>query len=380
MARVLILGGGFGGVAAAVSLSKQLAPDDEITLVDKRDKFFFGFRKTWAFLGTAPMAEGMRPLKALEHHGVSVRQGTIESIDPGTRSATVDGERLEADAIIVALGAQAKRESMPGLSQYGLNFYDPLNIETEASRLAEFEGGRVAIVLPSMPYPCPPAPFETALLLSEYFSSNEVEAEIHVYSPKPMSLPVIGESGCSVLEERLSQEGIAFHPLHPVESIESGKVRFETATAAYDLLIGIPGHICPPVVVDSGLTNGSAWVKVDSRTLETDFPGVYAVGDVVSIPLADGKKTLPKAGVFAEAHAKVAAERIAASLRGESAQANYDGTGYCFLEVGNGKAMLVKGDFLAEPHADVQLAEPATEHYQAKVDFEQSRLSDWFPV
>jgi sulfide:quinone oxidoreductase len=100
---------------------------------------------------------------------------------------------------------------------------------------------------------------------------------------------------------------------------------------------------------------------------------------MVSIPLVDGK-ALPKAGVFAEAQAKVAAERIAASLRGESPSATYDGAGYCFLEVGKGEAMLVKGNFLTEPHADVQLAEPAAEHYQAKVDFERSRLSDWFPA
>jgi sulfide:quinone oxidoreductase len=194
-----------------------------------------------------------------------------------------------------------------------------------------------------------------------------------------MSLPIIGESGCSVLEGKLSQKGITFHPMHTVESIEAGNVRFETATAAYDLLIGIPGHVCPKIVVDSGLTDGGGWAKADSRTLETDFPGVYAIGDMVSIPLVDGK-ALPKAGVFAEAQAKVAAERIAASIRGESPSATYDGAGYCFLEVGKGKAMLVKGNFLAEPHADVQLAEPTTEHYQAKVDFEHSRLSDWFPA
>jgi len=379
MASILILGGGFGGVAAAVSLSKQLAPDDEITLVDRRDSFFVGFRKIWAFLGIAPLSEGMRPLKALEHHGISVRQATIESIDPGTRSTTVDGERLTADAMIVALGAQAQPESMPGLSQYGLNFYDPLNIEAVADKLAAFKGGRVAIVLPNLPYPCPPAPFEAALLLSEYFSANAVDAEIHVYSPKPMSLPIIGESGCSVLEGKLSQEGITFHPSHIVESIEAGKVRFETATAAYDLLIGIPGHVCPKIVVDSGLTGGGAWAKADSRTLETDFPGVYAIGDMVSIPLVDGK-ALPKAGVFAEAHGKVAADRIVASLRDESSSATYDGAGYCFLEVGKGEAMLVKGNFLTEPHADVQLAGPAAEHYQAKVEFEHGRLSDWFPA
>ena len=377
MASVLILGGGFGGVAAAVSLSKRLTSDDPITLVDRRESFFFGFRKTWAFLGTAPLVEGTRPLKALERHGIEVLKGTIESIDPGTRSAVVDGERLDSDAMIVALGAQAKPESMPGLTEHGLNFYDPLNLDAAAAKLAAFDGGRVAIVISNLAYPCPPAPYETALLLVEYFSAKSVEAEIHVYSPKPMSLPVLGETSCSVLEGRLSEQGIVFHPMHTVEKIEEHQVRFETTADPYDLLIGIPGHVCPQVVVDSGLTNGGAWVKVDSRTLETGHDGVYAVGDVVSIPLADGKP-LPKAGVFAEAQAKVAAARIASRLTGEAPTAAYDGSGYCFLEVGHKEAMLVSGNFLAEPHPDVQLAEPAAEHFEAKVELERSRLSEWF--
>ena len=377
MASVLILGGGFGGIAAAVSLSMRLTPDDPITLVDRRESFFFGFRKTWAFLGTSPLAEGMRPLKALERHGIEVRQGTIESIDPGSRSAVVDGERLDSDAMIVALGAQAKPVSMPGLTEHGLNFYDPPNLDAAAAKLAAFDGGRVAIVLPSSPYPCAPAPFETALLLVEYFSAKSVEAEIHLYSPKPMSLPVLGKASCSVLEERLSEKGIVFHPMHTVEKIEEHKVRFETTADPYDLLIGIPGHVCPQVVVDSGLTNGGAWVKVDSRTLETGHDGVYAVGDVISIPLADGKP-LPKAGVFAEAQAKVVAARTTSRLTGEAPTAAYDGSGYCFLEVGHEEAMLVSGNFLAEPHPDVQLTEPAAEHFEAKVELERSRLSEWF--
>lgn len=377
MAKVLVLGGGFGGVAAAFSLSKRLTKDDQITLVDRQEFFYFGFRKTWAFLRSSPMGEGMRPLKSLEGHGIEVRRGRIESIDPGSRSAMVDGELLESDAMIVALGAQWKPETMPGLTEFGLNFYDGLSLDHTAGRLAAFEGGRVAIVIPNLPYPCSPAPYELALLLKEYFSAKSVEAEIHVYSPKPISLPVLGESGCSVLEGSLSEAGIVFHPMHTVDKIEERKVRFETTVDPYDLLIGIPGHVCPPVVMDSGLTNGGAWAKVDSRTLETDYDGVYAVGDVVSITLADGKP-LPKAGVFAEAHAKVAADRITSRLRGETPKATYDGSGYCFLETGNGKAMLVSGNFLAEPRPEVQLAQPAAEHLESKVELERSRLLEWF--
>ena len=104
---------------------------------------------------------------------------------------------------------------------------------------------------------------------------------------------------------------------------------------------------------------------------------MYAIGDVISIPLADGKP-LPKAGVFAEAQAKVVAARTTSRLTGEAPTAAYDGSGYCFLEVGHEEAMLVSGNFLAEPHPDVQLTEPAAEHFEAKVELERSRLSEWF--
>ncbi|MFQ5942645.1 MAG: NAD(P)/FAD-dependent oxidoreductase [Anaerolineales bacterium] len=377
MARVLILGGGFGGVATAVTLRKQLGSSHEITLVDQRESFAFGFRKTWAFIGTSPMADGSRPLMGLQRLGIDVIRGTIESIEPANRSAIVDGKQLLADSLVVALGAQAKPGAVPGFVEHGVYFYD-LTAVGEAHRcLQEFEGGRVAIVILGLPYPCPPAPYETALLMKENFAGRSLQAEIHVYSPQPMSLPVLGEAGCSAIEGRLAEAGIVFHPYHQVDRIESQQVVFGTGAAPFDFLIGIPVHASPEVVVASGLTEKGAWINVDPRTLETSHPDIYAVGDSVHIPLANGK-ALPKAGVFAEAQGLVVAKRIAAKLTGEAPAATFGGEGNCFLEVGAGKAMLVRGDFLAEPRPDVELLEASEVNYQAKLDFERTRLEAWF--
>ena len=118
--------------------------------------------------------------------------------------------------------------------------------------------------------------------------------------------------------------------------MEDGEIVFESGRLPYDLLLGVPPHRCPSVVVESGLAKDGGWVSVDSRTLETQFPGVYAIGDDVAVLMANGKP-LPKAGVFAEAEGRVAARHIAAALKGRESAATFEGKGGCFLEVGPGR-------------------------------------------
>lgn len=377
MRRVLILGGGFGGIAAALRLRQRLPPEDEIILVDRRPYFMVGFRKTWALIGASPMEEGQRPLAALERKGIRVIQGAITAIAPEARAAEVEGHRLEADALIVALGAELAPERMPGFQVHALNLYDAQAIPRAAEALRAFRGGRVVIGIFGVPYKCPPAPYEAALLLRGFFRQRGVNATIAVFTPQPMSLPVLGQVGCDVIEGRLADYDIAFLPNHQATAVEPGEVVFTTGRRPYDLLLGVPPHRCPQVVVQSGLTDGGEWVRVNPRTLETKFPGVYAVGDVVAIPMADGKP-LPKAGVFAEAEGEVVAERIAATFAGGESQAAFAGEGSCYLEVGDGEAMLVQGRFLADPAPQVTLLGPSRAYLEEKRAFEAERLRKWF--
>jgi sulfide:quinone oxidoreductase len=127
----------------------------------------------------------------------------------------------------------------------------------------------------------------------------------------------------------------------------------------------------------SGLVDQTGWVSVNPRTLETQFHGVYAIGDVVQISLANGKP-LPKAGVFAEAMGETVADRIAAEFSGEESEATFKGEGGCYLEVGADKAMMVRGHFLAEPEPEVTLTEPSPEYLNEKRLFETQRLQAWF--
>jgi len=377
MHRVIILGGGFGGVAAAHRLRARLPAEDEIVLVDRRPHFMVGFRKSWALAGLGTLEEGRRPLARLAAQGVTLLPADVTAIHPAERAIEAGGQRLEGDALIVALGAELAPERVPGFTTYAHNVYDPNDIPRAAEAVRNHQQGRVVLGVFGVPYKCPPAPYEMALLLADQFERLGRQVSIEVFTPMPVSMPLLNQVGCDAIEDRLASRGITFLPSHKATAVEPGRVVFGSGHRPFDLLLGVPPHRCPSVVVECGLTAGGDWVKVDAQTMETDFAGVYAAGDVVEIAMANGKP-LPKAGVFAEAMGEVAADRIAATLAGAQPQATFAGDGGCFLEVGGGQAMQVRGHFMAKPAPEVQLTEASPSMLKEKAAFEAARLARWF--
>ena len=377
MKRVLILGGGFGGIAAARRLKQKLDERDEVILVDRRDHFMVGFRKTWALTGLSPLEAGQRPLDSLTSLGIRVMQDAVTKIDPAARTAWMGDQRISADALVIALGAELAPETVPGFQEYAYNVYDPQDIPRAAQALKEFQGGRLLIGVFGIPYKCPPAPYEMALLIRESLAARAVQADIEVFTPQPVSMPLLGQAGCDIIESRLADNGIAFLPNRKATSVESGEVIFPNERRKFDLLFGVPPHRPPAVIRESGLVGESGWVAVNARTLETPFPGVYAVGDVVQIAMANGKP-LPKAGVFAEGMGEAVADRIAATLAGQEPEAVFHGEGGCYLEVGAGQAMMVKGHFMAVPDPEIELTEASPHLLEEKRSFESKRLQLWF--
>jgi sulfide:quinone oxidoreductase len=376
MHRVLVLGGGLGGIATAVALRSQLEPADEVVLVERRPNFVMGLRKNWALVGASSLTEGERPLAALRERGIEVLEATIDVIRPDAREAQVDGRTLAADALIVALGAERDPGRVPGFHEHAIDVYDTGANDTGAAAIDSFTGGRVVIGIFGVPYPCPPGPYELALLVNERLAARGVSGGIFVFTPQAGSLPVLGDAGCAAFDGRLANEGITLRTKTNATAIEAGAVVAADARIPFDLLLGVPPHRVPAVVTAAGLAEPGAWVKVNPATLETRFPGVYAIGDVTAIPLASGMP-LPKAGVFAHAQGEVVAARVADQLAGREPTATFDGHGMCFLETGHGRATMVRGNFYASP-PDVALAEASEEHLAAKHAFESERLAAWF--
>jgi sulfide:quinone oxidoreductase len=305
-----------------------------------------------------------------------VVHGKINEIFPTQLAVEVDTDRLAGDAMVVALGASRNPAAVPGFAEHAIDYYEPDTADRGAAAIRGFTGGRLVIGIFGAPYPCPPAPYELALLLAERFEAQHIPGGIFVFTPQPGSLPVLGDAACAAFDGRLAAAGISFRPKTQATAVEPGVVIAADVRIPFDLLVGVAPHRVPPVVAAAGLTGGSPWVHVNAATLETAFPGVYAIGDVTGIPLKNGMP-LPKAGAFAHAEGEVVAARIADWLAGREPTAVFTGEGTCFLETGSGRATTVSGDFYADPPA-VVMGEDSAASFAAKQAFEADRLKAWF--
>jgi sulfide:quinone oxidoreductase len=305
--------------------------------------------------------------------GVKFVQATVQSIDPVAKRVETDAGRFEGDVIVLALGADLDPSATPGLLEGGHEFYTVNGAFAARDVLAGFGGGRVIIGVLSTPFKCPPAPSETALLLHDNLVDRGLRdgCEISLVMDFPRPIPPSPEAS-SALVTAFADRGIEWHPRREVCELDpSRKVAIlrDGGEMAYDLFLGVPVHRAPAVVVESGMTV-DGWIPVDPLTLETSFPGVYAVGDVAAVGT-------PRAGVFAEGHAAVAAERIGALIRGTTTSAQYGGRGICYLEFGRDQVALVDVTFFGEQRTG-RLMGPSEAFAAEKVEFGSSRIKRWF--
>ena len=375
---IVILGAGVGGVATARALRKRLPTKHRIVLIDRERDHVFAPSLLWLMVGQRTADAITRPLARLTRRRIDVRVGNVEHIDPDKRTVSVSGESVAADYLVVALGAELDPASIPGLAQEGHNFYSRSGAESLWHALQTLRSGRVVVLTAAAAYKCPAAPYEGAMLIEDWYRKQGLRDRIQIdmYAAEPAPMGVAGPHVSNAVTALLSAKGISYHPDHQLTAVDAVQKRLTFAKGAetdFDVLAYVPPHRVPSVVRSSGLTGDSGWIAVDRHTLQTRWPNVYAIGDVVSIPLALGKP-LPKAGVFAHRQADVVAENIAHAIANEPQSARFVGHGECFIEIGDGKASFGGGDFYAEPKPAVSLRAPSWRWHLGKVWVEKSWL------
>lgn len=380
--HIIILGGGVGGLVAAHTLRKALPREHRITLIERDAGFTFAPSLLWLMTGGRTVDQISRPLDSLARKGIDVVCGEIERIDAARREVTLGGRTLVGNYLVIALGAEFAADTIPGLAQAGHNFYTLAGAEALRDALGRFDGGQLVVMTAAPAYKCPAAPYEAAMLLEYATRKRKIRerTRIDLYTAEPGPMGVAGPDVSKAVRGMVEAKGVTYHPEHQVTTVDPAVHRITFAngsTATYDLLAYVPPHRAPRVVRDSGLVGESGWIAVDRHTMATTLDGVYALGDVVSIPLTMGKP-LPKAGVFAHAEARIVANNIAHAITGKGRPAAFDGLGECFLESGDGKAGLGRGDFYAEPVPVMKLHAPARHWHAAKVLFEKDWLRRWF--
>jgi sulfide:quinone oxidoreductase len=384
----VILGGGFGGIAAANTLRRLAPKDHAIVVVDRAPRFHVGAGKTWIMLGERTFEEISQNRTALLEPGVRFLQLDATAIDIAHRKVATRAETLAWDYLVIALGADVNEAGVPGLAEAAHTFYTVAGAERLKPALDEFAGGEVAFLIAKTPFKCPPAPYEAAMLLHHAFERRGLRARtrIAIYTVEGAPMATAGPEMGNHIKAELAQRGIAFHPQKKPVRVDAGarRIAFEDGTeAGYELLIAVPPHEAPKVVRDAGLVNASGWIPVDPQTLEVksaDTGGrVYAAGDVVVVPLPGRYKpdlplVLPKAGVFAQQHGEVIGHQIAARLKGTAPDASFGGVGYCYLETGGGRAVKADGAFFELPHPVMRKQPPDEAQMRDKLDWVARQL------
>jgi sulfide:quinone oxidoreductase len=345
-----------------------------VTLIDKNDAFVFGYSKLDVMFGRTTLDEVRLSYRDIAKPGVRFLQEMITAIDPETRLVTTDHGVHEADYLVIALGADYDFDATPGLAEGGNEFYSVAGAERLGELLPTFSQGRALVGVCGAPFKCPPAPSEAALLLHDYFSTRGVRDGCEISFVIPFSTPIPPSPDTSrALVGAFAERDIEFVPEHRVSSLDPTRqvaVLDDGSELPYDLFLGVPKHRAPEVVLASGLAE-DGYVPVNPKTLETRFPGVYAVGDVATIGV-------PKAGVFSEGAARVVAASLIARLQAGDQPGAYDGLGSCYIEFGAGRVGRVDVDFLSGPKPTGTFHEPSVALVAEKQYFGSSRSARWF--
>lgn len=378
----VVLGGGVGGLVTATELRKRLPAQHRIVLVDREEQHVFAPSLLWMMIGQRRPEQISRPLSRLNRKGIEVIRGEIKSIDAENRRVEVGDQTLTADYLVISLGADLAPAAIPGLAESGHNFYTVEGAQSLHQALSTFQGGKVVVMTAAPGYKCPAAPYEAAMLIEYYLRKRKLRdrTQVDLYAAEPGPMMTAGVEMSKAVRGMVESKNVTYHPEHQVKQVDTAQrvVEFNDGSQApFDLLAYVPPHRAPKVVKDAGLTGESGWVGVDKHTLQTRFPQVYAIGDVVGIPLPMGKP-LPKAGVFAHAQGEVVANNIALAITGQGKSTQFLGKGQCFVEIGDGRAGIGQTDFYAEPRPQAQMRPPGYFWHFGKVLFEKHWLWKWF--
>ncbi len=351
MIRILIVGGGTGGLSTAnhlaMNLRKEIKENSvKIILLNKEKRHYYqpGFLEIPFNLMREN--ETYRDLSRLSVNGIELISENAIKIDLDGKFVQTENQKISFDYIVIATGVDYDYERIPGLKDGTENFYDLENSIKLKQKLNSFKGGTVFVGVSSLPYKCAPAPLETVFLLNDLFRKKHIRDRVKIIYSYPIG-GVFPNKGVSDFAMKLfEQKGIESRINSVMKSVDPSKkeITFENGDRiSYDLAITVPPHVGAKVIRDSAIGNVDGWINVDKFTLEiSGKENAFAIGDATALQVS-------KAGSVADAQAIVVAERIGQKIRGMEPEALYDGTGGAIFLTGMGKASMLSSNYERPP-------------------------------
>jgi sulfide dehydrogenase [flavocytochrome c] flavoprotein subunit len=322
-ARVVIIGGGFGGATAAKYIRK-LDPTIQVTLIDSKSQYTTCPGSNWVFGGIQNIASLSLNYQSLSnHYGVNLVHQKVTSIDPEKHLVTLsDRQKIRYDRLIVSPGIDFRWDTIEGHNESSTDLIPHawkagsqttlLNNQLRAMK----NGGTVIICAPPNPFKCPPGPYERASMIAYYLKKHKPKSKILILDPKSkfskQGLFIQGWEKHYRFGSNNSMIEWLSIPDNPVTNIDVSNKIVETDFGdkfKADVLNYIPAQKAAHIAEKTGLCDQSGWCPVTHNSSEsTLLPDIHVIGD------ASNYSPLPKSAFAANSEAKVCAFAVVSLL------------------------------------------------------------------
>jgi len=353
MRQLLVLGAGTAGTMVVNKLRRRLGEDWQVTVVEQSDLHYYQPGYLFLPFGAYAPADVVQATRRFIPDGVDLVHAEIDRVLPDENAVLLtDGRRLTYDFLVVATGTSPRPDQTEGMLDGGQwresihEFYTFEGALALRKKLEDFPGGRVVVHVAEMPIKCPVAPLEFVFLAEAYFRGRGMRDQVELVYVTPLpgafTKPIASQRLGGLLDERK----IALEADFVVERIDSDAravVSFDEREVPFDLLVTVPVNMGADFVARSGMGDELNYIPVDRHTLlSSSHDNVFAVGDASDIPAS-------KAGSVAHFSVEVFVDNFLEHAAGRPMTGRFDGHANCYVETGDGKALLIDFNYDTEP-------------------------------
>ena len=353
MKHLVILGAGTAGTMMANHLSHHLKKDEwKISIVDERKEHHYQPGYLFLPFDIYSPEDIVKSIDEFIPKNAELIRGSIDKIvAKDNKVQMADGSELNYDILIIATGAKIAPEETEGMkeSEWHKSVFDFYTFEGSLAlrnKLRDWQGGKLVVHITEMPIKCPVAPLEFAFLADSFFKHKHMRDKVEITYVTPLSGAFTKPKATEALEHLLHEKNINIEGDFAIEHVDNEKkeiVDYGGRTIPFDILVTVPTNKGDEVIERSGMGDDLNYVPTHKATLQSkEYANVFVLGDASNIPAS-------KAGSVAHFEAEILTDNIMHFIKGEPLKEEFDGHANCFIETGNGKALLIDFNYTHEP-------------------------------
>lgn len=353
MKHLLILGAGTAGTMMANHLRHKLpAKKWNISIVDQETTHYYQPGYLFLPFDIYKPKHLKRAIEDFIPKGVELVRDGIDRIDPQADAVYLQsGDKISYDVLVIATGTKIAPQEIEGMLGDGwrktvFDFYTFEGAKALRNKLRTWKGGKLVVHICEMPIKCPVAPLEFTFLADSYFKEKGIRDQVELTFVTPLSGAFTKPTASEKLGHLIQEKGIRLVTDFAIEKVDNENqkiIDYGGKEVEYDLLVTVPTNMGDEAIARSGIGDDLNFVPTNNATLQTTVKeNIFAIGDATNVPAS-------KAGSVAHFESEILTENILRFIRGEPLQEEFDGHANCFVETGDGKALLIDFNYTHEP-------------------------------